>query len=97
MDHASVWIMSWHCNSERIDWLGDNEDEDDEKFNSVSGTQWIEQYWQSLPVTNKEYKENLIDVIDDLTRHFYITKLKITSFWCSTKSKATTGVKNTAS
>ena len=29
--------------------------------------------------TYKEYKETLINVIDDLTRHSYIAKLKITS------------------
>ena len=44
-----------------------------------------------------QYKETLINVIDDLTRHSYIAKLKITSSWYRTKSKATTGVKNTAS
>ena len=44
---------------------------------------------------NEEYKKTLIDDIDDLARHSYIAKLKITSSWCRTKSKATTGVKNT--
>ena len=44
-----------------------------------------------------EYKETLINVIDDLTRHSYIAKLKVTSSWYRTKSKATTIVKNTAS
>ena len=29
--------------------------------------------------TYEEYKETLIDVIDDLTRHSHIAKLKITS------------------
>ena len=52
---------------------------------TVSGTLWIKQHLI------------LIDVIDDLTRHSYIAKLKITSSWYRTKSKATTGVKNTAS
>ena len=33
----------------------------------------------TFTATYKEYKETLIDVIDDLTRHFYIAKLKITS------------------
>ena len=44
----------------------------------------------------RKYKETFTDVIDDLTRHSYIAKLKITSSWYRTKSKATTGVKNTA-
>ena len=47
--------------------------------------------------TYEEYKETLIDVIDDLVRHSYIANLIITSSWYRTKSKATTGVKNTAS
>ena len=33
----------------------------------------------TFTVTYEEYKETLIDVIDDLTRHSYIVKLKITS------------------
>ena len=45
----------------------------------------------------EEYKETLIDVINDLTRHPYIAKLKIGSSWYRTKSNATTGGKNTAS
>ena len=28
--------------------------------------------------TYEEYKETLIDIIDDLTRHSYVAKLKIT-------------------
>ena len=46
---------------------------------------------------NEGYKVTLIDVIDDLTRHSYFTKLKITGSWYKTKSKATTGVENTVS
>ena len=45
----------------------------------------------------RKYKETFTDVIDDLTRHSYIAKLKITSSWYRTKSKANTGLKNTAS
>ena len=63
---------------------------------TVSGTLRIEQYWQPLQPLTKNTKR-LIDVIDDLTRHSYIAKLKITSSWYRTKSKATTGVMNTAS
>ena len=31
----------------------------------------------TFTVTYEEYKETLIDVIDDLTRHSYITKLNL--------------------
>ena len=41
-------------------------------------------------------KEVLIDVVDDLRGHFYIAKLKITSYWYMIRSKATTRVRNTA-
>ena len=51
----------------------------------------------TFTATYEEYKETLIDVIDDLTRHSYIAKLKVISSWYRTKSKATTGVKNNAS
>ena len=33
----------------------------------------------TITATYKEYKKNLIDVIDDLIRHSYIAKLKVTS------------------
>ena len=74
-----------------------NENKDDEKFNYC---QWETTNREILPTfttTNKEYKETLIDFIDDLTRYSYITKLKINSSWYRMKSKATTGLKNTAS
>ena len=64
---------------------------------TVSGTLWIEQYWQPLQPLTKEYKETLADAIDGLTIQSYIAKLKITSSWYSTKPKATAGVKNTSS
>ena len=74
-----------------------NEHEDKEEFNYCQRgtTSWATM--ATITATYKEYKETLIDVIDDLTRHYYIAKLKITSSWYRTKSKATTGVKNTAS
>ena len=56
-----------------------NEHEDDEKFNYF---QWDTMDWAVLATftaTCEEYKETLIGVIDDLARHFYIAKLKITS------------------
>ena len=74
-----------------------NEHEDDERFNYF---QWDTTDWAVLATftaTYEEYKETLIGVIDDLARHFYIAKLKITSSWDRTKSKAITVVKNTAS
>ena len=55
---------------------------------TVSGTLPIKQYWQPLQQLRKNTKRlSLIDVIDDLTRHSYIVKLKITSSWYRTKSK----------
>ena len=74
-----------------------NKYEDDENLITVSGTLWIEQYWQPLQPLTKEYKETLADAIDGLTIQSYIAKLKITSSWYSTKPKATAGVKNTSS
>ena len=74
-----------------------NSHEDDEKFNYCH---WVTTDWAILTIFTapyKEYKVTLIDVIDDLTRHSYIAKLKITSSWYRAKSKATTEVKNTAS
>ena len=93
MRHALVWILSCHCHTERIS-------------PSVTWRWWeiwllsVGQYWAVLTTftaTYKEHKETLIDVIDNLTRHSYIAKLNITSSWYRTKSKATTGVKKTAS
>ena len=96
MYHALVWILSWHCNSERISWSG-----------TQQTWRWCENYCQwyttdcailtTFTATFKEHKETLIDVIDDLTRHSYIVKLNITNSWCRTKSKAIIGVKNIAS
>ena len=34
----------------------------------------------TFAVNYEEYKETLIDIINDLTRHSYIPKLKISSF-----------------
>ena len=55
-----------------------NKHEDDEKF---SYYQWDTANRAILTIftaTYEEYKETLIDAIDDLTRHSYIAKLKIT-------------------
>ena len=74
-----------------------NEHEDDEEFNYCQWETTDRATLTAVTATYKEYKETLIDVIDDLTRHSYIPKLKITSSWYRTKPKATTGVNNTAS
>ena len=74
-----------------------NEQEDDETFNSCQWDTTDRAILTIFTATYEEYKETLIKVIDDLTRHCYIVKLKITSSWYRTKSKATTGVKNTVS
>ena len=97
MHHASVWVLSWHCNSKEFLDQELNENKDDEKLNYC---QWETTNREILPtftITNKEYKEALIDVTDDLTRYSDITKLKINSSWYRMKSKATTGLKNTGS
>ena len=85
MHHALVWILSWHCNSKRISWS-----------RTQQPWRWCENYCQwyttdcailtTFTATFKEHKDTLIDVIDDLTRHSYIAKLKITSSWYRTKS-----------
>ena len=74
-----------------------NKHEGDEKFNYCQSDTTDRAILTTFTVTYEEYKETLIDVIDDLTRHSYIAKLRITSSWYREKSKATTGVKDTAS
>ena len=74
-----------------------NEHEDDEKFNYCQWDTTDRAILTTFTATYEEYKETFIDIIDDLTRHSYISKLKITSSLYRTKSKATSGVKNTAS
>ena len=64
---------------------------DDKKFNYCQWDTTDRAILTTFTATYEEYKETLIDVIDDLTRHSYIAKLKITSSWYRTKSKATTG------
>ena len=56
-----------------------NEHEDDEKFNYCRWVTTDQAILTTFKATYEEYKETLIDVIDDLTRHSYIAKLKITS------------------
>ena len=71
--------------------------EDDEKFSYCHWDTTNRAIFTTFTATYDEYKETLIDVIDDLTRHSYIAKLKVASSWYRTKSKCTTGVKNTPS
>ena len=56
-----------------------NEQKDDETFNSCQWDTTDRAILTIFTVTYEEYKETLIKVIDDLTRHCYIVKLKITS------------------
>ena len=74
-----------------------NEHENDEKFNYCQWDTTDRAILAAFTATYKEYKETLIDVIDDLTRHSYIAKLKITSSWYRAKSKAAFRIKNTTS
>ena len=74
-----------------------NKYEDDEKFNYCQWNTEDRAILTTFTDTYEEYKETLSNVIDYLTRHSHIAKLKITSSWYRTKYKATTGVKNTAS
>ena len=74
-----------------------NEHEDNEKINYCQWHTTDRSILTIITATYEEYRNTLIDAIDDLTRHSYISKLKITSSWYRTKSKATTGVKDTAS
>ena len=56
-----------------------NEHEDDEKFNYCQRDTTNRAILTTFIATYEEYKETLIDIIDDLARHSYIAKLKITS------------------
>ena len=63
----------------------------------VSGTLWIEQYWQHLQPLTKNTKRLWLVLLMIKTRYSYIAKLKTTSSWYRTKFKPTAEVKNTAS
>ena len=56
-----------------------NELENDQEFIYCQWDTTDQGKLTSITATYEEYKETLIDVIDDLTRHSYIAKLKITS------------------
>ena len=51
MHNASVWILSWHCNSERI-----SRSVTIRNLITPSGTLRLEQYWQSLQPLTKNTK-----------------------------------------
>ena len=55
-----------------------NEYEDDEKFDYCQQDTTDRAILTTFTAIYKEYKETLTDVIDNLTRYSYITKLKIT-------------------
>ena len=55
-----------------------NEHENDEKFNYCQWDTTDRAILTTFTATYEEYKETLIDVIDNLASHSYITKLKIT-------------------
>ena len=55
-----------------------NKHEDDQKLNYFQWDTTDRAILTTFTATQEEYKETLIDVIDDLTRHCYIAKLKIT-------------------
>ena len=55
-----------------------NEHENDEKFNYCQWDTTDRAILTTFTATYEEYKETLIDVIDNLGRHSYITKFKIT-------------------
>ena len=48
-----------------------NKYKDDEKFNYCQQDTTDRAILTNFTATYEEYKENLVDVIDDLTRHFY--------------------------
>ena len=56
-----------------------NKREDDRKFNYCQWDTMDQAILTTFTATYEEYKETLINDIDDLTRHSYIAKLKITS------------------
>ena len=56
------------------------EHEDDQKFNYCKWDSTNRVILTAFTATYEENKDTLIDVIDDLMRHFYIAKLKITNF-----------------
>ena len=54
-----------------------NTHEDDKKLNNCQWDTIDREILTTFTVNQEEYKNTLIDVIDDLPRHFYITKVKI--------------------
>ena len=71
------------------------EHEDDEKLNYCHWDTTDRAILTTFRAIYEKYKETLIDIIDDLTRH--TAKVKVTSFWYRRTSKSANGVKNTVS
>ena len=63
-----------------------SEHEADEKFNYCRCDTADHAILTTFTATYKEHNETLIGVTDDLTRHSYIAKLKINSYWYRAKS-----------
>ena len=57
-----------------------NEHEDDKKFNYCQWDTTDRSILTTVTATYEECKGTLIDVVDNLTRHYYTAKLKITSY-----------------
>ena len=55
-----------------------NENEDDEKLINCQWGTTDRTILTTFTAAYEEYKQILIDIIDDLTRHSYIAKLKVT-------------------
>ena len=79
------WIMHWcescHGTATLKEFLGQelNEHQGVKKFNYCQWDTTDQSILTTFTATYEEYKETWIDVIDDLTRHSYMARLKITS------------------
>ena len=56
-----------------------NEHEDEQKFNYCQWDTTDGAILTNFTATKEEYKQTLVDILDGLTRHSYIAKLKNTS------------------
>ena len=68
-----MWILSWQCNLKFFD-RELNEHEDDEEFNYCQWDITDRATLTNITATYEEYRDTLIDVINDLTRYSYIAK-----------------------
>ena len=72
MHNPPLWILSWHCNSEKFLDHKLNEHEVDEKFNYCQWESTDRATLTTITATYEEHKETLINDINDLTRYSYI-------------------------